>query len=367
MAEFISKGRNVWLVRIFMGRDPNDGKKKYENKTIHGTKKDAEVWAADKERERDLGVTVHSKSTVDVLFDSLLLDYKVNGKDYKWAEGVVRGHLRPFFGGMRIAKVESDTVRRYVAERQKTTAANGTINRELALLKRSFKLGCISTPPRVGRVPHISLLKENNVRKGFFEYADYIAILDALPVEVRPIVSFAYFTGCRRREVLSLRWAQVDLESQFVHLEKGTTKNGEARFIPLVPELVESLSAMKAARGSSSLKPEAVFTRDGKPIKNFRRAWELACIQCGFVDAEGKPSRLFHDLRRSCVRNLVRAGVSEAVAMKISGHKTRSIFDRYDITALADLKNAAEKLSRHTASQEQKPARSHTIVTPAVN
>jgi integrase len=343
------------------------GKKQYENKTIHGTKKDAERWASDRERDRDLGVAVHSKLSVDTLLDSLLLDYKVNGKDYKWAEGVVRNHLRPFFGALRIAKVDTDTVKRYVADRQTTDAANGTINRELALLKRSFHLGRKATPPKVARVPYIPMLKESNVRKGFFEQGDLRAMLRVLPEEIAAVVSFAYFTACRREEILSLRWRQVDLEAGFAHLEKGSTKNGDSRLIPLVAELIELLSRLKSVRDKDHPDCEYVFSREGEPIKDFRGAWMNACVECGFVDELGKPNRLFHDLRRSGVRNLVRAGVSEAVAMKISGHRTRSVFDRYDITAIADLKNAAEKLDAHSAKLDESPTSSHTIVTQSIN
>jgi integrase len=367
MAEIKNRGRNTWLVRIFMGRHPLTGKTQYENKTIHGTKRDAEQWAAERERDRDLGVAAPSKATMSDLFDSLLLDYKVNAKDLKWADGIVRNHLRPFFGAMRIGKVDTDAVKRYTAERQKGKAANATINRELAILKRSFHLGRKATPPKVARVPYIPMLKENNVRKGFFEQAEFRALLNALPEEIAAIVSFAYFTACRREEVLALRWRQVDLTAGFVHLEKGATKNGDARMIPLVPELVELLTRLKSLRDAHFPKCDFVFSRDGQQIRDFRGAWMNACVQCGFVDANGKPDRLFHDLRRSGVRNLVRAGVSDSVAMKISGHKTRAVFDRYDITALDDLRNAVAKLSTHSENLDALASSSHTIVTQAPN
>jgi integrase len=150
--------------------------------------------------------------------DGLLLDYQVNGKSYGWVDDVVRVHLRSFFGIMKAAKLGTDQIRSYIATRQEPqtrklpngkersygSAANATINRELALLRRAFDLGKAATPPRVAAVPAMPMLAENNIRKGFFEYDAFFAILRALPEEVRPIGTFAYYTGCRKGEILAL-------------------------------------------------------------------------------------------------------------------------------------------------------------------
>jgi hypothetical protein len=118
------------------------------------------------------------------LFDDLLKDYQINGQDYEWAERVVRVHLWPFFGAMKAARMGTADIRAYVAIRQGQGAENATINRALALLRRAFNLGRRATPPKVGMVPFIPVLAENDVRKAFFEHDDFLAIRRLLPEEI---------------------------------------------------------------------------------------------------------------------------------------------------------------------------------------
>ena len=144
-------------------------------------------------------------------------------------------------------------------------------------------------------------------------------------------------------EVLPLKWAQVNRTDQTIRLEPHTTKNAEARTLPydLLPELVDVIEHQwtehKRLQAEGVLCPY-VFNRQGERIKDIRKAWQTACV------AAGCPGRIPHDFRRTAVRNLVRAGVPERVAMKLTGHKTRSVFDRYDITSPGDLRDAARKL-----------------------
>jgi integrase len=188
------------------------------------------------------------------------------------------------------------------------------------------------------------MLREDNVRTGFFEADAFLKVLEQLPQYLRPVATFAYVTGWRKEEVLCLTWAQIDLEQGTARLEPGTTKNREGRLIYLTPELLSLLQENRAA--TSTLERQAgrvipwVFHRAGKPIKDFRAAWQGAC------DRAGQPGRLFHDFRRTAVRNMVRAGIPERVAMQISGHKTRSIFDSYHIVSEGDLREAAERLGK---------------------
>jgi integrase len=370
--QIISRGERTWMVRIYTGRDPQTGKRKYDNHTVHGTKKDAQAYLNGKLREKDLGTyTSVSYTRIGSLLDDLLADYKINGKSHSWVDDVVRVHLRPYFGAMKATTVGTDQIRAYIGKRQQPQtrtygdkenqrtrayppASNGTINRELALLRRAFNLGKKSTPPKVGGVPFFPMLAENNVRKGFFEHDAFLAVRQALPEEIRPVITFAYYTGCRKGEILALWWSQVDFSARVVRLEPGETKNDEARTIPLVPELYEVLKLQRETRDQYFPESPWVFSRAGEPILDFRAAWESACKAAGLAVEVGdkkKTVKLFHDLRRTGVRNLIRAGVPERVAMMISGHKTRAVFDRYNIVSEQDLKDAARKLGEYMAHQ----------------
>lgn len=138
-------------------------------------------------------------------------------------------HLRRFFAPLRAASIITSEVQKHIVQRQAEGATNATINRDLAALRRMFSLAAKATPPKVGRVPYIPTLAENNARRGFFEHGDFEKVRDALPERLRPLVTFAYHTGWRRSEIVNLTWDQVDLHTGTVRLEPGTTKNRQAR------------------------------------------------------------------------------------------------------------------------------------------
>ncbi len=276
------------------------------------------------------------------LAEDFLNEYQTNNrKSFIWVKRRIDLHLTPFFAGLRAVNITTDRIRAYVTKRREEGASNGSINRELAALKRMFNLASEMTPPKIGRVPYIPMLKESNVRQGFFEHNEYLALRRELPEYLKPVLAFGYFTGAREGEILRLKWGQVDLEARTIHLEPGSTKNDQARTIPLNSELLETLKTQKSTRDLRFPDCQYVFYRKGKRIGNFQRAWKSACKRAGVT------GRLFHDLRRSAVRNMVRAGVPERVAMAISGHKTRSVFDRYNIVAERDLHEAARRLEDH--------------------
>jgi integrase len=284
---------------------------------------------------------------VNELLDDLLRDYEINEKSSQWVKLVNNTHLRPFFGTLRADHVTTRTIAAFITHRRDKGIKNSTINRELSLLRRAYNLALQHDPPKLTAALRIPKLAEHNVRKGFFEHHEYQALLAAIPRHLKPVLTFAYYTGTRRGEILSLRWSQVDLDRKLVRLEPGETKNKDARLIPLTTELATTLTNLKTARDEQQPDNPWVFTYHGNRLKSFETAWVTACTTAGLVDHDKKPTKLFHDLRRTGVRNLVRAGVPELIAMKISGHKTRSVFDRYNVCTEDDLLAAATMLGKY--------------------
>lgn len=342
--------KGLWWIRFY-----RNGKPFYEN-TRSPRKKDAQRLLALREGQVASGIFTGLRTErvrFEELQEDLLTEQRVNGRrTVRWTERKV-ARLASFFAGRRAVDITTADVNTYIAQRQQEGAAPATINRELATLKRMFNLAI-----RAGKQyhkPYIPMLQENNVRTGFFGEVEFLALHEALPDYLRPLVTFAYTTGWRHAEVVGLTWDRVDLAKGIVRLDPGTTKNREGRTVVLTERLRQILTAQwertralvaqrhpdPTPREVAAAVPRVFWHQNGQPLRDFRKAWAAAC-------AEAKvPGRLFHDLRRTAVRNMVRAGVPERVAMAISGHKTRSVFDRYNIVAETDLHEAAQRMGSY--------------------
>jgi integrase len=245
-----------------------------------------------------------------------------------------------YFNGTPAREI-ADNLDAYVVFRRKQGAKPATIRLELGVLGRMFRVARLPRP----ELPHVEV---RNVRQGFFEPAELQAVLGHLPPEVAAVTKFGAWTGWRKSEILGLQWKDVDLLRGLVHLPPGTTKNGQGRTYPVSahPELARLLQEQRQVttdleHAQGRIIPW-VFHRAGAPIRDMDNAWKRA------VRLARVPGRLFHDLRRTAVRDLERARVPRSVAMKLTGHLTESVFRRYAIVDEADL---AEGVSKLTASR----------------
>jgi integrase len=285
-------------------------------------------------------------------------------------------YLDQFFLGKRI--ITDEDVDEFKVARKATGVSNATINRSLAALRQMYRL----SSKKVKNPPTVKLLPEPPPRKGFLTRDQYLRLLAALPGRVRPIFKFGYHTGMRFGELHHLTWSHIDVTEEMIRLEAEDTKSGEGREIPIgyFPELVELIKELHKQSTS-----DKVFGSGG-----FRKAWSRACIRVGVgrmlwecktchrrIESDKQPQRpgkkmekpccecgaachwkyvglIFHDLRRTAIRNMIRAGVDESVAMKISGHKTNYIFKRYNIVDTADVKQGMKKLAEFYRAEDAK-------------
>jgi integrase len=300
----------------------------------------------------------NSRFTFEDAAKDLLNDYIVNNRRSRsMVERYIRKHLKPFFGGMRMTNITTSTINAYIAKRKADVivvkkakgeneaitklTSNSQINRELTTIKRMFSLAVQSV--RMSHRPFIAMLAEAPARAGFLAADQFEDIRRRLSESVQGIAEFAFLTGWRVvSEVVPLRWSQVDFACGTVRLESGMGKTGKARTFPLTRALRQVLKTQRtstdeAQRRLGKLVP-LVFHDEGRPIKRFDKTWKIAATAAGY------PWTIPHDLRRCGVRNLVRAGVSEGVAMQMTGNKTRSVFERYNIVSEGDYRDAARRI-----------------------
>ena len=353
-------GRAVWMMKYYQ-----HGRPVYKTTgTDDERKARAALAAATTDTSRGIPTDAAiGKLTFDTAAADLLTDYANNNYDSEAdAEGRIRNHLTPFFGGMKLTAIRTPHINAYITRRRLQHAKNGTINRELALLKRMFTLA--QRAALIVFRPHVPKLDEHNVRKGFFEADAFAAVCRHLPEVLADVATMGYITGWRvDSEIVPLEWRQIDLgPGGWITLDPDTTKNDEPRVFPITAELRAILERRQARRQamrdlghvcsrvffrevaagrrglSKAHKAYATIAVEPKPIKRFEKMWGAAATAAGY------PGRIRHDLRRTAVRNMNRRGVPDTVAMKLTGHKTRSVYDRYNIVDAADLRGAQARL-----------------------
>jgi integrase len=314
------------------------------------------------------------KKTIADLLDALKADFKIRGIDSPQNLSNIK-RAREDFGSFRALCLSSDDIDGYVTERLNDGSAKASINRVLQLVKQSYVFAKLPAP-------EIRKLDERgNVRSGFFSNDEIRKVIANLPADLSDFVLFAWLTGMRKNEIASLRWEDVD--NGAIRLRAENAKSGTSRLIPFEGELAELMKRRKAARkveikNCPVTMSALIFHREGEPIREFRKSWARACCKAGVgqmvcpncelaVDEKRHcakcganwqqetlkySGRIFHDLRRSAVRNMVAAGVPQTVAMKVSGHKTDAMFRRYAIVSETDLRTALRASQAYAAAQK---------------
>jgi len=377
----LRRGKTWWIQYYANGRRFRESSKSRKKAVAKDLLRRRLVAAAD----GTLPIPVRRQITYQQMRERLITD-----RTKKQVGGKPEDGLKPLDGaflGLRASAITADAINDFIVAQQRAGKANDTVNGYLRALRRMFKLSAdeVKNPPNVNAL----MLKASKARQGFIERDQYLRLLAMLPEYVRPIYTFGYFTGMRLGELKNLTWSRVDHQTETIRLESEDTKNAEPRAIPYgkVPELAQVMAELwKTTKCASGL----VFTRKGvAPLGSFRKAWIRACIKASITTKSGVSRMLwecptchdrrevekqpwppelpkdeaprcakceksfrwtycgliFHDLRRAGVRNLVRAGVPQSVAMRISGHKTTAVFQRYNITDEKDIAEAMERVA----------------------
>ncbi|MCU1336357.1 MAG: phage integrase protein breaking and rejoining enzyme [Bryobacterales bacterium] len=337
----------VWYLKYYVKGKPVVVSSKTEDKTAAITQLTQRVAEASRNSQT---VGLHERIRMDQLFDLLLAWYRLKERRSTYdVERKIEKHLRPWFGKLKPQAVGDAERTRYIQFRraQKRPPTNATINRELAYVRRAMKLGAQHDPPLVLHVPRFEMLPEADAREGTLSHDQYRAVRDLLPNYARVALVVAYHTGARKGELCQIRKDRIDLKARRIELPGRTTKTKRPRFLPIYGDMGPELD-MAISSGNKGC--PFLIQRDGEPVKDWEKAWVTAC------KAAGLPGTLFHDLRRTALTHMIEAGLSEKEAMEISGHRTRSVFDRYHIVSERRLREMAEKLEVHLKTKE-KPLR----------
>ena len=285
------------------------------------------------------------RKEVDITFKELTefyLDYSAKHKKSHERDQYSVKALLSYFGNTQAGKITPSTVEDYKAHRL-LDRKPATVNRELACMKHAYSKAIQEGLLEINPVKLIKMCKENNTRNRVLSTEEYERLLDVSPPHLKTIIVTAYHTAMRKGEILNLRWNQIDFNNMLIWLDAEGTKTSESRPIPLNMALTKMLRSLIRNIGS-----DLVFCKpDGSPYRNIQDAFRKACKKAKIDDF------VFHDLRHTAVTNMRRAGIDHLTVMKISGHKTMSVFKRYNTIDEDDLRAAATRMDTYMDTKEK--------------
>ena len=262
-------------------------------------------------------------------------------------------HLLEHLGDWKACTLTLEHVDQYRSRRRgkKTHRGNPpsskSLDNEIELLKRMLNYAVDCGYLKFNPIRRVKFLNAPNTRDVVITEEIKEKILDELPAVIRPIIELQFDTGMRREEVLSLKKNQLFLKDGVIRLRETDTKTQTARVVPLTQRVIQSLKELPVFP-----KSDYVFNNPKTETRwrDIKRSFHSAC------KAAGVPHVWMHDLRRSFATHARKRGIPETVVMKITGHKTRSIFARYNIIDEDDLKNAAELFEAKAQPEQHQQA-----------
>lgn len=283
--------------------------------------------------------------TVGDLLDTYLASLETRHRNKSGSHEWNVKALREAWGSVKASEL---TVSMVDAVRTKWLAeglSEATTDRYLQALRAAYVLAV--KQERVARRPQFDLINPNNRREGFVDEDSFWKVHVGMPQLHGDVTVFAYRSAWRRDEIESLTWEQVDMKAREARL--WDSKNGEARVLPLEAELWEAIERRAGLRRFETSSGPAlsmyVFHENGKPLGDWRKRWDRACRGAGM------PGLLFHDLRRSAIKNMVDAGIPQVTIMAISGHRSDAVFRRYAIRTTKETRKAIQATVRHVRGE----------------
>lgn len=295
---------------------------------------------------------------ISQLLDLVLEDYDRRGLRTLYDTKLrIEKKLRPHFGELRAMDLRRRDIQRFIdglkhPEGDAEALARATVNRYVSILHRAFQLGAEQDPPLVLRIPKFDYEDEaDNVREGILERTEYELLRNELAPHARLALVLAHHTGMRRGELLKIRWEQVDFAAGVIWLERKQTKNKNPRVAPIYGEMRANLDMAKAEQDTNFPACPFVIAFAGGQVKSIRKAWDAAIRRLKLRKV------LLHDLRRTALTNMEEAGIPRHVAMKISGHRTESVYRRYLIGSKKQVVEAGQILERWMEKTAPQPTK----------
>jgi integrase len=334
------KRGNVWWAYVWI-----DGVRHHKST---GTSNRRQAQAIGQAFESDLNLKRHQlpelqpEMTVNELFTRFV------------GEGLARPHsldrlqhVLPFFGSMRLAKIDKASVRRYRQQRHAASEITvATANRDVAVLRRllyfAVEEGFIGANP----LARMRMERERRTKRPVLSVREEQLLVAAAPLHVRQIVLCALDTGMRRGEILAQRWEDIDPDNKLLYVSHSKTPEGEMREIPLTGRLYAMLVGLRKAWEEEQEKTKeepnmVIFTFANEPLKNIKTAWKASLRRSKIRHFR------FHDLRHTANTRLMLAGVMQEVRRELIGHSSRhsrDVNDRYSQVSIVEKRDAIRKL-----------------------